>query len=93
MGRYVELHQVDSYKGVSEAIAGQIPGEELWSYLALVALALVLGEIALTRWIESRRHTQGDATVDFSGEGEKAEAFKARAKSMLAGESGEGEAA
>jgi len=93
MGRYVEMHRVDSYQGISEAIAGNVPGEELWSYLALAALALVLGEIALTRWIESRRHLQGDATVDFSGEGEKAEAFKARARSMLAGDSSEGEAA
>ena len=85
MGRHVEISQARSYQDVADAIAGQIPGEELWSYLALAALALVLGEIALTRWIERRRHSESGATVDFSGEAEKSEAFKARAKDILAG--------
>ena len=89
VSKHVEIYPADSYEKVATALAGQIPGEELWSYLALTALALVLGEIALTRWIERRRHAQGDVTVDFSGEGEKAEAFKARARSMLAGDSPE----
>ena len=90
MGAHAEIYAAESLDDVTSAIAGQIPGEELWSYLALAALALVLGEIALTRWIESRRHAEGAAHVDFSGQAEKAEAFKARAKDLLAGE---GEAA
>lgn len=85
MGRHVEISQAHSYQDVAAAIAGQIPGEELWSYLALAALALVLGEIGLTRWIERRRHLESGATVDFSGEAEKSEAFKARAKDILTG--------
>jgi len=89
VSKHVEIYPADSYEKVTTALAGQVPGEELWSYLALTALALVLGEIALTRWIERRRHAQSDVTVDFSGEGERAEAFKARAKTMLAGESPE----
>jgi len=90
IGAHVEMYPAESLGEVTSAIAGQIPGEELWSYLALAALALVLGEIALTRWIESRRHAEGPAHVDFTGEAEKAEAFKARARDIL---SGEGEAA
>ena len=90
MRSHVEMYPAESLGEVTSAMAGQVPGEELWSYLALAALALVLGEIALTRWIESRRHAQGAAHVDFSGEAERSEAFKAHAKDIL---SGEGEAA
>ena len=90
MGAHVKTYPAESLDEVTRAMAGEIPGEELWSYLALAALALVLGEIGLTRWIEARRHAQGAAHVDFSGEAERSEAFKARAKDIL---SGEGEAA
>ena len=40
---------------VAAALAGNVPGEELWKYLCLSGLALLLAELIFTRWVAARR--------------------------------------
>ncbi|MFT5125374.1 MAG: hypothetical protein ACI9TH_000814 [Kiritimatiellia bacterium] len=67
MKRYVDLLLPESAEQVSGILQGKSFGEELWKYLALAALALLLGEIALSRWIAIQRRTGIEETVDFEG--------------------------
>ena len=47
-----------------DVLAGRQFGEELWKYLAVGALFLLLAEIALTRWIARQRQSGAEATID-----------------------------
>ena len=67
MRRYVDLLLPESREQVSGILMGKSFGEELWKYLALAALALLLGEIALSRWIAVQRRTGVEEVVDFEG--------------------------
>jgi hypothetical protein len=67
MRRYVDLLLPESREQVSGILMGKSFGEELWKYLALAALALLLGEIALSRWIAVQRRTGIEEVVDFEG--------------------------
>ncbi|MCY2927602.1 MAG: hypothetical protein NT031_19615, partial [Planctomycetota bacterium] len=40
---------------VAAALAGNVPGEELWKYLCLGALAVLLAELVFTRWVAATR--------------------------------------
>ncbi|HOF17368.1 MAG TPA: PA14 domain-containing protein [Phycisphaerae bacterium] len=69
---------------MTTAIAGGVPGEELWKYLALGALACLVGEIALSRWITIRRRGHVDETVSFGSDATAdVQAYRARAREML----------
>ena len=70
-------------KNVGEVIAiltGRQFGEELWKYLAVGALFLVLCEIALARWIAigGRR---GESAIEFENRFNRGESFRRPSKS------------
>jgi len=60
------LAAVRSTEEVVHAITGALPGRRLWRHLALAALAAVLLEVALTRWIATQRRLGATRRVDFT---------------------------
>ncbi|MCY2932263.1 MAG: hypothetical protein NTV86_22765, partial [Planctomycetota bacterium] len=40
---------------VAAALAGNVPGEELWKVLCLSGLGVLLAELVFTRWVAARR--------------------------------------
>ncbi len=65
--KYVRLELPESVEQLQRALAGQTTGRELWKYLAVAALLLLVLEIVLTRWIARQRRMDSDETVDFEG--------------------------
>lgn len=65
MERYVSLLQPENSEQAAGILLGESFGEELWKYLAVSVLFLLLGEIALSRWIALQRRTGLEETVDF----------------------------
>ena len=66
------------------AVSGNIPGHELWKYLAVAALVILLVECFVTRWVAKRRKTDTMPQVAFVSEGEKMSSFRDRAREMVA---------
>jgi PA14 domain len=62
---YFPVLEPKSAKEVNDILAGREFGEELWKYLALGALFILLAEIALTRWIALSRRSGEEQAVDF----------------------------
>ena len=62
---YVDLLEPENSEQTAGILSGQAFGEELWKILALAALALLLLEIALSRWIAKARRTDVEEKVDF----------------------------
>jgi len=83
--KHVNLFRTDSTDRVLEAVTGDVPGEELWKYLALAAVVCLLAEVGLTRWIATQRRMHAVDTVSFGPEMPDAQAFRAHAEEMLAG--------
>jgi hypothetical protein len=77
------LARVDATNELTAAVAGGIPGRELWQYIALVLLGALLAEIVLTRWIAQQRRVHSIRRVDFGGEHVDVKTFRERAKEML----------
>ncbi len=82
--KHVNLFRTDSTDRVLEAVTGDVPGEELWKYLALAAVVCLLAEVGLTRWIATQRRMHAVDTVSFGPETPDTQTFRARAEEMLA---------
>ena len=65
------------------AVSGNIPGHELWKYLAVAALVILLVECFVTRWVAVRRKADSMPTVSFVSEGERLSTFRDRAREMV----------
>ncbi|MES2708335.1 MAG: BatA domain-containing protein [Verrucomicrobiota bacterium] len=70
---FVETASVEE---VLAALSGKKFGEELWKYLAVGALFLLLAETALSRWIALSRQSGQAQEVDFESRGEPSAAFQ-----------------
>jgi len=64
-------------------VSGNIPGHELWKYLAVAALVILLVECFVTRWVALRRKSDSMPTVSFVSEGERLNSFRDRAREMV----------
>jgi len=84
---HVDLVRLESTDRVLEAVTGDVPGEELWKYLALSLVVCLLAEVGLTRWIATQRRMHAIDTVSFGPEMPDTQTFRARAEAMLAGSS------
>jgi hypothetical protein len=84
LGHDIDLFGAASTDQMVAALTGNVPGEELWKYLAVAALIGLVVEIGLTRWIASQRKTGAVQAVHFGDEADAAESFRARAKQMVA---------
>ena len=62
---HFEFLQPQGAKDITNILAGREFGEELWKYLAVGALFILLAEIALTRWIALNRRAGEEISLDF----------------------------
>jgi hypothetical protein len=74
--KQVNFKKADSTLELQGAVAEQIPGEEVWKYLALGLLLALVVEIGLTRWIAMERRTHIKQEVRFSDKGPGVRAFQ-----------------
>jgi len=77
------VFHAQTFNELSEGVRGNIPGQELWKYLALGLLALILGEVALTRWICARRSAGTEEPTSFGQEGGDMQTLRRRAQQAL----------
>ncbi|MCD6377933.1 MAG: BatA domain-containing protein [Planctomycetes bacterium] len=75
--QFVPLRHADNLSQVIAAIRGGVPGSEIWRYVAIVILILLVGEILTTRAIAASRKMHlaesvafGSKAVDFEEFGE-----------------------
>jgi len=80
---FLPLFHAQSGDELTSRVTGGIPGQELWRYLAVAALAALVAEIALTRWIAIQRRTDRVVPVQFGTEAFDAAEYRARAKELL----------
>ena len=65
LSNHIEVLRPESTKEVHTILAGRSYGQELWKYLALGVLILLVLEIALSRWIATNRKTGHQDKIDF----------------------------
>lgn len=58
------LFRVETTGELLAALAGGIPGRELWRILAVMLVAALLAEVGLTRWIACRRRAHSTGRVE-----------------------------
>jgi len=92
-GKHVKLVRVKSADDLAAAVAGHVPGEELWKYLAMALLVALLAEIGLARWIAMQRRIHQVETVSFGPATVDIRTFRDRIRSLLAVENKEPESA
>ena len=81
----VPLVRFETTAEMAAAVADTVPGEELWKYLALSLLVILLAEIGLTRWIAMQRRMHMVETVSFGPSTVDVRTFRDRARALLAG--------
>ncbi|HUG20703.1 MAG TPA: hypothetical protein VMM56_17070, partial [Planctomycetaceae bacterium] len=81
--RYLDYFHSENFEQLVAAVIGDVPGFELWKFLAIGAVLLVLAESFVTRWIAQRRKLGTTEAVSFVSEGEKLSTFQQRAKELL----------
>ena len=64
-GQHVKLFRANSLHDLTDAVSGEVPGQELWRLLMLGALCVLLGEALFTRWAAGRRHVHPAEPVAF----------------------------
>lgn len=67
--REIDLVEVRSVEDLLAVLSGKRFGQELWKFLAIGALGLLLLELALARWISKSRRVGEDVRVDFEDRG------------------------
>ena len=78
------LVRVESTNELTHAVAGGIPGRELWQFVAIVLVGALLAEVALTRWIAQQRKTHAIRPVAFGSDTVDIQSFRDRAEELLA---------
>ncbi len=77
INKYLPTSRPRSVEDVLAILQGRQFGEELWKYLAVGALFLLLAEIALSRWIALQRQSSGGAALDFESRYQPDQKFQA----------------
>jgi hypothetical protein len=81
--KHVPLFVAVSTSDMISAVTGQVPGEEMWKYLAVALLVVLLAEIGLTRWIAMQRRIHVVGAVSFGPATVDVQTFRDRARSLL----------
>ena len=84
VARHVDIFQATTPGEMISAVTGRVPGQELWKYLVLVALLMLIGEVFLSRWITVQRRYHTAAEVSFATKAIDLETFRAHAEKLLA---------
>jgi hypothetical protein len=82
--RYLLWQEAHTEEALHQALAGARFGRELWRPLALAAWLLLLGEIALCRWIALRRRTGAELKTEFQERNQPKNSFLAQLEKMKA---------
>jgi len=77
------VRAVHSVGELVSVVSGRVPGQELWRWLVLGALAALCGEVAVTRWIASRRRVHKAEAVRFGEGAVDLATFRRRARELL----------
>jgi hypothetical protein len=83
IGRNIDYFAAANDRELIAAVIDEVPGHELWKYLVVAALLILLAECFVTRWIAWQRKTGAEEKVEFVSEGEKLSSFRERAQQML----------
>ena len=81
--QHVALFTTERTDELTSRLVGGVPGEELWKYLVLGALMVLVAEIAVTRWIATQRRLHAPETIVFGAEAVDVQTFRDRAKHLL----------
>jgi len=81
----VDLLEVASAEDLYRAVTGEVPGQELWRLLVLVALVLLVAEIAMSRWITRSRRSHTAAKVEFAADAIDLQKFRTETGAGSAG--------
>ena len=81
--RQLDYFRSSSSEQMVAAIIGDIPGHELWKYLAMIAVVILVAESYIARWIARQRKTGITETVEFISEGERMSTFQERARELV----------
>jgi len=63
--KYIDLIPVETIEEIEKVLLGADTGAEFWRHLILAALALLLVELMLTRWIAIQRRSGEELQIDF----------------------------
>ncbi len=80
---HIDLYLPDSLDELLMALAGKVPGQELWKILALCALLTWLAESVLTRWITVHRRLHRAEPVVLRSPAENVQAMKNRLSGLM----------
>lgn len=81
--KYVNLVGAQQLAELLAAVKGDVPGNELWRWLAMAAALAMVLEIVLTRWIAMRRKSHISQPVNFGSRALDVKSFRDKAKQML----------
>jgi hypothetical protein len=81
--KYVPILTALTTQDLTACLRDETPGTEIWRTLVLAAMAALLLEIALSRWIARRRGANVSVPVAFGKEPMDVQSFRDRAKEML----------
>lgn len=82
VAKYVPFLTAASADDVERALGGKAFGRELWRMLALAALALLILEILLTRWIAIQRRTGEEGLIEFEEQAASSAQFREQLAQM-----------
>ncbi len=67
-GKFIPLRRAETLGELTAAIAGGVPGSEIWRYVAIVILVLLTAEIVTTRLIAQKRKMHLAEPIAFGAE-------------------------
>lgn len=83
-GVHVRLDRALNVEDLKAMAADKVPGGDLWEYFAWAALAALIAEIVLTRWIASQRRAHTAESVAFGTTTQDIRSYQAKAREMVA---------
>ncbi len=82
--QYADLVETQRTEELAAHVTGKVPGDEIWKYLAIGALLVLVAEIAVARWVALQRRLHIPQTVQFGTEAVDVQTFRERARQLLA---------
>ena len=83
VGHHLDLFLPAKLEEMLAAFAGEVPGQELWKFLALCALLTILAEVVLARWIAIHRRFHDTEPVALRSPVQSVQALKDRLQDLL----------
>lgn len=81
--KHLDYFRASNTEQMISATVGNVPGHEIWKYLILGAMVILIAESCITRWIAHQRRLGSSETVSFVSEGEQMQTFQDRARELL----------